>query len=50
MKEPTELIGCYISKSFSELIREFCRENGYNTKSEFLRSAIRDKLSVGKKA
>lgn len=45
----TRLIGCHVSLSFLKRIEDFCRKNGYRTKSEFLRNAIRDKLSMEEK-
>jgi len=38
-----------IPKELEEAIQEICKKRGYKTKSEFIRSAIREKIDREKK-
>ena len=41
MNSSQRFIGCYVSKAFLDRIQGFMEKNGYNSKSELIRSALR---------
>jgi len=43
----SNFIGCYISSKLLERIEVFMEENGFSTKSELIRSALRKQVNDG---